>query len=278
MRKRLTIIGAAVLAVALVTAFAYIRIDNPEGEPYMNPTVTDAQLVDVSEATVFFAHQSVGVNVLDGVTTVYQGHGLPALPVAETTGGGAPGAGLLHIRIGKNGDPLGKIAAFDSMIRNGLGDDIDVAILKLCYADVRRGDDVDAIFTAYRDTLAALQRDYPDVTFVAATVPLNVKRSPVDTVKVWLGRANRLDPEHNTLREQLNTMLRNEYADTGLLFDVAALESTSPDGSRITGRHDGKLYYALDKAYASDSGHLNTVGAARVAEGFLAVLATALDS
>lgn len=277
MRKRLMILGAAVVVVALVAAFAYLRIDNPEGEAFMRPTVTDEQLENVSEATVFFAHQSVGGNVLDGIASVYADHGVPTPSVTEVGAGDVADADLLHVRIGTNGDPLGKIDAFSSMIRSGLGDEVDVAMLKLCYADVRDGADVDTIFAAYRDTIAALQRDYPEVRFVAATVPLYTKRGPVATLKGWLGRGDKYGPEHNALREHLNAMIRAEYATSGALFDIAAIESTAPDGDRITGRHNGQLYYALDQGYASDRGHLNETGAAAAAEGFVVTVSEALS-
>lgn len=276
MRKRLIKTGAAVVLVALIAVFAYVRIDNPEGEPHMNPTATDGQLKEVGGATVLFAHQSVGVNVLDGISAVYQAQGLPAPSITDLSDGAASTGGLMHVRIGANGDPLGKIAAFDAMIRSGLGDEVDVAMLKLCYADVRAGANIAAVFAAYRDTIASLQRDYPDVTFVAATVPLNVKRDPIATIKGWLGRGDNYGPEHNVLREELNELLREEYAASGLLFDVAATESTTPSGERITGRHGGRTYYALDRAYASDRGHLNESGALVAAHAFLVVVARAL--
>ena len=276
MLRRLTILAAAATAVVLVAAFTYVRIDNPDGEAHVNPTVTDEQLTDASEATVFFAHQSVGVNVVDGIAAVYANHDVPTPAVVDVTDGQTADAGLLHLRIGTNGDPHGKIHAFDAMIRDGLGDDVDVAMLKLCYVDIRDGADIDAIFTDYRDTIAALQHDYPQTSFVAATVPLNTKRDPVATLKGWLGRGDRYGAEHNALREQLNAMIRAEYAGAGALFDIAAIESTAPDGNRSTGRHRGTVYYALDQGYASDHGHLNEAGAVAAAQGFLSVVSEAL--
>lgn len=276
MRKKLMIVAAAAAAVALVAAFAYVRA-NPRGESYMSPTVNETDLASLAESTVFFAHQSVGANVLDGIPSVYADHGVSAPTITETTGAAADGPGLLHVQIGTNGDPLGKIEAFDSMIRSGLGDTIDVAVLKLCYVDIHEGADVEAIFAAYRDTLAALQRDYPDVAFIASTVPVTVKRGPLASLKALLGKADRYGPEHNTVRQELNSLLRDEYSASGRLFDVAALESTTAGGDRVTGRHDGRVYYSLNEAYASDRGHLNSVGAAAVATGFLAVVAGALE-
>lgn len=275
MRTRLTIAAATTIVVVLVAGYAWVRVDRPAGVPYEAPTASDEDLADVADATILFAHQSVGLNILDGMASVYADRGMTAPQVVDVSGGGAPGS-VMHVRIGENQDPLGKIEAFDALIRSGVGDQIDVAVLKLCYEDIREGDDPEAVFAAYRDTLAQLQQDYPDVAFVAATVPLNIKRGPLGTVKNWFGRGDNYGPEHNVVRERFNTMIREEYAD-GLLFDVAAIESTAPDGTRITGLYQGALYYALDKAYASDSGHLNGTGAATVAEGFLAVVARALQ-
>jgi hypothetical protein len=42
--------------------------------------------------------------------------------------------------------------------------------------------------------------------------------------------------------------------------DLAAIESTKPDGTRVSGRYDNQGYFALYDGYASDVGHLNAVG------------------
>lgn len=276
MRRILVIAVAALSVTGLLTAYSLFLGDRATGDPYDPPTASADQVRAVAGARVFFAHQSVGVNILDGLADVYQAHGLPA-PRTVQPGEAGPEDRLIEVRIGENGDGLGKIEAFDALLRDGLAEDLDVAILKLCYTDIREGEDVGRLFRAYTDTLTALEQDYPEVTFVAATVPLQVKRGPLGKVKAWLGKPDRLGPEHNTTREQFNALVRAEYAGTGHLFDVASIESTSPDGNRKAGKHDGELYYSLDKAYASDSGHLNATGAAAVAEGFVAAVAGAID-
>ena len=103
---------------------------------------------------------------------------------------------------------MGKIAEFDRVIRSGIGDSVDVAVLKLCYVDVREGDDVNAVFehtgTRWRRSNATI----PDVTFLYMTVPLTtefggplerakrrVKDSSVATTSscrrtTWLGRSS----------------------------------------------------------------------------------------
>ncbi len=45
-------------------------------------------------------------------------------------------------------------------------------MMKLCYVDIAADTDVDALFAAYRETIATLERDFPKVTFVHVTVPL----------------------------------------------------------------------------------------------------------
>lgn len=275
MRRAVTLVLVAVSVAALGAGYVYVR-NNPAADPYHPPTASSENLSAVSEARVLFAHRSVGDNILSGVPAVYAEHNLPSPEFVELSEAG-PDDNLVHLRIGENGDALGKIEAFDGLIRGGLGEEIDVAVLKLCYTDVRGGDDVNTIFTTYRDTFAALQEDYPDVTFVPATVPLQVKRGPLGIVKAWAGRGDFLGAENNAAREDLNSMIRSEYADTAFIFDVASIESTTEGGDRVTGRHDGDVYFSLNKDYALDAGHLNATGASVAAESFLAVIASGLQ-
>jgi len=40
------------------------------------------------------------------------------------------------------------------------------------------------------------------------------------------------------------------------LFDLAAIESTAPDGTRASFMKDGKTYYQMVSDYTHDGGHL----------------------
>lgn len=277
MRRAGILTVVAVSVAALTSAYVFAHGRWVDGEPFTPPTVSPEDLVAVSNSRVFFAHQSVGVDILKGMAEVYRDHGLAPPPIAELSDSGAEAdETVVHVRIGKNRDPLGKIEHFDALIRGGLGDEIDAAVLKLCYVDVRDGTDVDALFASYRDTLADLQRDYPAVVFVAATVPVSVRRGPLGTLKGWLGRGDNFGSEHNVARQELNALIRREYADTSLLFDLAAIESTSAQGDRVAGTHDGDLFYALTKDYARDAGHLNATGGAVAAKGLLSIVGRGL--
>jgi lysophospholipase L1-like esterase len=67
-------------------------------------------------------------------------------------------------------------------------------------------------------------------------------------------------------------MLRDEYPGDGL-FDLAAAESTAPDGSRAGSDFRGQYCNQLYDGYAADEGHLNREGAQVVATAWLKAVA-----
>lgn len=237
--------------------------------------ITTRELDDASHARVFFGHQSVGMNILDGVPGVYSSHGVAA-PVIEQagTGPGIPAGGVDHAFIGENGKPLLKIQDFDAKLRSGIGNSVDVAMMKFCYVDVDRTTNVDELFAAYQTTMAGLQRDFPNVTFVYATVPLTTDPGLLTTLKGWIKGTGSSWQADNAARERLNELIRHEYSDQHL-FDLAAVESTAPDGGRVTGTYDGQPYFRLYDGYASDPGHLNDDGARVAATAWLKSIAQA---
>jgi hypothetical protein len=235
--------------------------------------ISAANLEKVARTRVFFGHQSVGMNILDGVRAVFADHSVQAPPIEERrTAPDAGGGFISHALIGENTKPLQKIQEFDAVIRNGMGQQVDVAVLKLCFIDVTPGTDVDALFATYRDTMAALEKDFPHVAFVKTTVPLTTEPGRLSKVKQWLSGNDGYGAAANAARERLNELIRKEY-EGDRLFDVAAVESTAPDGSRVSGRYQGQPYFALYGGYASDSGHLNADGSRRAATAWLAAIA-----
>jgi hypothetical protein len=273
-------VGASVAAGLLLT-----RDDEPHVPVHemVTAAVSRDDLVAAGRARVFFDHQSVGMNVLDGVPDVYAEYGLapPRVQLFSERPGGAEtvaqqgGDGFLaHAFFGQNGDPLAKIADFDATVRGGVGDEVDVALMKLCYVDVTSETDVDEVFERYRSTLAALERDYPHVAFLHATTPLTTDPGWGSRVKKLLGRDPHLGPPDNEARERLNELIRREYRGDRLL-DLAAIESTAPDGSRSAGETSGRRYYSLYRGYAADPGHLNEAGAAIAAAHLLHLVADA---
>jgi hypothetical protein len=238
--------------------------------------ISATDLEQVARTRVFFGHQSVGRNILDAVPAVFSAHGVQAPPIEQRrTATEASGGYIAEALIGENTKPLQKIQDFDAVMRSRPGLEVDVAVVKLCYIDIVPGTEVDAVFTAYRESMAALERDFPHITFVKATVPLTTRLSTLTKLKQRLrGNDDAYGAAANARRERLNELIRKEYGGDDL-FDLAAVESTAPDGSRVSGRHQGQPYFALYDGYASDVGHLNAEGSRRVATAWLAAIARA---
>jgi hypothetical protein len=237
--------------------------------------ITGTDLAKVSRTTVFFGHQSVGVNILDGVGSVYAAHGMPTPVIEEgATDPGRDGGFIDHAFIGENRNPLLKIQDFAAKLRSGLGQHVDVAMMKLCYVDVTSDVDVEALFAKYYEIIAALERGFPKVAFVHVTVPLTTEQGELSKLKARLTGSSRYGPAENASRERLNALIRREYAGNRL-FDLAAVESTAPDGSRADGMYDGQQYYRLYDGYAFDYGHLNREGGRLAATAWLKAIARA---
>ena len=236
--------------------------------------ITGEDLAKVARAKVFFGHQSVGMNVLDGVGGVYVTHGMAAPLIEEgATDPGRGGGFIDHAFVGENGNPLLKIQDFAAKLRSGLGQHVDVAMMKFCYVDINSSTDVNALFATYRTTMAALQREVPSVTFIYVTVPLTTDARFLSRLKSRLTGSSG-GVADNAARERLNALIRHHYGGDHL-FDLAAVESTAPDGSRVSGMYEGHRYYALYNGYAADFGHLNAEGARVVATAWLKAIARA---
>jgi hypothetical protein len=235
--------------------------------------VSAAQLKAFLGLRLFFGHQSVGYNILDGLRDVFAQRGVEGPTVVEGRAISAQaGPALHHATIGENGDPLGKIHDFDSIMRAGAAGQVDVAFMKLCYVDVSPATDVRRVFDDYKAVMAGLHRDYPKALFLHMTVPLtSQEKGPKALARRLLGRQVRGYAD-NAARESLNALLRAEYGGTGLLFDLALAEATGADGTRQKHTMDGKGYYAMQAAYTDDGGHLNARGRVHVAEELLAFL------
>lgn len=237
--------------------------------------ITAEDLASVSRTRVFFGHQSVGMNVLGAVPGIYAEHGLTPPPIGQGQAQpGEDGGFIAHAFIGENEKPRFKIQSFDAIMRSGIGQPVDVAMMKFCYVDIKADTDIVALYARYRDTLAALERDFPEVVFVHVTVPLMVDQGGLSRLKSRVTGNTRFGRAENVARERLNDLIRRE-SEGAYLFDLAAVESTGPDGKRATGLHAGEQYFHLYGGYASDPGHLNGDGARAAAVAWLRTIAQA---
>jgi hypothetical protein len=223
---------------------------------------------------IFFGHQSVGTNIMEGVGDVVRDEPRIGLRVADGDDALNGGGGVFaHGRIGRNGDPGFKTDEFARLIEGPLRGKVDVAFHKYCYADFSETTDVPAVFDHYRKSMTRLRAEFPGVVFVHVTTPLVRGQSgPKAAIKRLLGRPLR-GYAGNFARERFNDLLRQAYGGREPLFDLAAIESTRPDGRREVIRSGGRSAYALVPTYTTDGSHLNEVGRRRVAADLLVFLA-----
>jgi hypothetical protein len=234
----------------------------------MNTTSTAATMTrsdwDAARGrTIFFGHQSVGENILDGLRQIAAAEQWPALTVVE---GSAPASGpaLVHSKVGANGDPSSKIVGFKQALDAGAGASAEVALMKFCFWDIRADTDVDKVFAEYRSTMSDISRRYPNLTLLHATVPLVVEdRDFRARIRRMVGSSVPTDAD-NARREALNQKIRATYGDR--VFDIARAEQ-DPIAS------GGDVPY-LAASFSSDGAHLNDVGRRQVASEFVRTVAT----
>jgi hypothetical protein len=260
MRKYLAI-GTACAALSM-TGCDGGKAEKMETVPPSPDTITMESLKSLSEKKIFFGHQSVGWNIIDGLKEIAREKGWAGFTFVETrTPRTAPG--FYHCTIGQNGDPLGKIKDFESIIRGGMGDRVDIALMKFCYVDFGPETDSEAVFSEYRATMNRLEAEYPKVTFVRVTVPLCVdapEKGLKASIMHLLGKVD-WSVASNVARERINSLIRADCSKNNRpLYDLALSESTSAQGVRIEIKHGGKTYYALRDEYTTDGGHLNAQG------------------
>lgn len=277
LRRRLILV--ITLSVALILMGGVVVVLTERSERVADYAVpTSAELTSVARSRILFAHQSVGDNILGGVRDLFEVSEVGPIQIVETSSSvGSSGEFVAHTHIGTNGDPLGKLRDFETVLAGPLGDDLEVALIKLCYVDVVAATDVGALFNAYAAAMDRLEAEHPKIAFVYTTVPLTTDRTWKSTLKSWLGRDDEMAPDDNIAREHYNRLIRERYADTGRLFDIAAVESGLLDEPSVRTKGD-RAYYVLNRALSIDAGHLNDVGSRAAAAKFIQVVAAALAS
>ena len=233
--------------------------------------VTAEQWTSLAERTFYFGHQSVGANIIEGVREISAQRPDIKLRVVSGSTAASPGA-LNEFPIGRNEDPESKNAAIVQATHGALGPK-PVVMFKYCYVDIDDRTDPAKLFERYRQTVAQLRAQHPEATVVHVTLPLQTEPSMLRYVMNKV-RGMSTSREENAIRAEYNRMLRAAYVGKEPVFDLAALESTRSDGTVEYGLLKGAKVPALAREWSADSGHLNAAGRKRVAEQFLATLAT----
>lgn len=234
------------------------------------PEVTRAAWQRLAQRKVFFGHQSVGQNLVDGVRLLSRESGTNLPVVLSDRPDLIRGPAFIHAPVGMNGDPGSKARAFAEAVSHGLGEEGGVAFYKYCYLDFGPTTDVQRVFAEYRQTVDALAERYPRLTILHVTAPLTTVESfPRSLVKRLLGRVTAR--QVNAKRNQYNALLRRAYED-GQIFDLARWESTRPDGSRSFVLEGGDTVYVMAAEWTLDGGHLNSRGQRLLATRLLTFL------
>lgn len=238
--------------------------------------ITAEQWERLATARIFFGHQSVGGNVLEGVQELLAQRQTGLRVVEIDASGEMQEPGLYHAAVGRNGEPATKLSEFRAVVENRMGES-GMAVLKYCYADIALDTDPEALFSEYRQAVDELRARQPEMKVVHATLPLV---TDIGTLRYAAAAVRRLPSgrEQNLIRHRYNELLRQTYEGKDPIFDLARLESTRADGGASAVRFRGATVPVLAAEWTYDGGHLNEAGRRRAAEAFLVTLAQAYES
>jgi hypothetical protein len=231
-------------------------------------SVPQASWSALARRRVYFAHQSVGANLAQGLEAVLAEHpGLPIRLVRSQHPDSVEGGAIIHDVVGENGAPMSKTDAFVKIVGSPGGSPVDVAMQKFCYADFDRHTDTDSVFEEYSRRIEALRLARPDLQIVHVTAPLLEQKFYIkDVARRILGKTTLGDRQEKVRR--FNATLRARYAGRDPVFDLAAIEAGA--GTVAASRPE-----ALQPGYATpDGGHLNAYGRKVMAVEFLRFLAS----
>jgi len=274
MTKTLTRLGAGLL---LLTACKEPSVPQSSAAVPAAQDLSAEQQQKLKTRRIFFGHQSVGGNVMDGLGKLAEAGTPVPLKVEKTLNLDSSQAGVLaHEWIGENEHPKTKLDALDAAVR-GSASGADVVMFKFCYTDFGKDVDPAQVFAAYRDEVRALRSLRPGLTLVHITTPVP---EPEGTIAYMLRKAR----GKMTLRERIakinryNDLLKQEFGGKEPLFDLALLESQGPDGNRATVAEGGQALGVLNPAWSADGSHLNDAGRTAIAKQLLVFLADSLPA
>ena len=266
---RLALLSLAV--AALIAGCGRPMEQDARGERVLAKARTEATAV-LDKSRVFFAHQSVGENIVEGLTALEKDKGVQGLKIVEQATAVADGAFFAHAKIGRNGDPKGKTDAFLAALEGGLGDRLDIAFQKYCFVDIDAQTNVEDLFGYYREAMARVRREFPRLRLVHVTTPLvHVQTGPRALVKRLMGRV----PDHyedNLARERFSALMRREYGGREPVFDLAMIEASRPGSRPEAIQFRGAQVFELLPEYTTDGAHLNGPAEERVATELLLFL------
>ncbi len=243
----------------------------PSSSANDNP-LTAQDLAHLANLRIFFGHQSVGDDIVQGLKDVMASDPRLKLNIVNSADPqSVAGPAFIESHIGRNGDPPSKTQAFAAVVDRGMGREGGIAMFKYCYVDIDASTDIPRMFDNYRRGIDALKLKHPSLRIVHITVPLTtVEPGAKAWVKGILGRTTAR--EINRKRNEYNRLLVQTYGGTDPIFDLAEVESTHRDGSRSWFTFNNQKIFSLAPEFTVDGGHLNETGRRAAAQRLLRVL------
>lgn len=211
------------------------------------------QFDQIGQLKWYFAHASVGANIMDGIADLHRLEP-KSYEIRSLTAGSSPPPsterGVIYEQQRGNPGWKAKEDMFSANVRNGWHfPRVDVAINKLCFIDEL------ASLNYYINSMTNLEAACPGTMIVYTTMPLTTK-----------------EDLKNYLRNRYNDRLRQWCRQEGkVLWDLADIEAHDPMGKLCTFRYWGADRQKLCPEYTSDGGHLNERGRDLVARSFYAM-------
>lgn len=215
----------------------------------------------IGQTRSFFAHASVGGNIISGLNALHSAN--PSrYPLVVVSDDGTPPATTVAGRIYEyqRGNPgwQSKVTLFEQYISAGWNaSKIDIASNKFCYIDPT------ADWDTFRNSMTGLEANNPGVTFIYWTIPLTTSEDS----------SNR---QANTFNQSLRDWMAQTAQAGKILLDIADIEAWSPSGVETSYTYGGTTYQKLYSGYTSDGGHLNSAGSQLVAMGLYQAYAAAV--
>lgn len=272
----------------VVSSFLIMVLMACRGEQPMlrKPRVKDdAELLQIAKdmaklrsKKIFFGHHSVGNNIIDGLKQIAAEDPRFKLDIQKDNKGYNFDHSLFaHAGVGQNMNPRSKCDDFLDWMKSGFGGKVDIAFFKFCFVDINSDSDPKEIFDYYRKTMEHLENAYPDMKFVYVTVPLMTR--PGGTKNFVKRLINYHNPDIANIKHcEFNQLLRSHYQGKKPIFDLAAVESTYPDGRRNGFNYKDKMCFSLIPEYTNDGGHLDELGRYRAAKELLLLLTKGMAS
>ncbi|MCL1790658.1 MAG: hypothetical protein FWG40_04785 [Peptococcaceae bacterium] len=231
----------------------------------------------IAETSWFFAHGSLGVNILDGMEALHKEnpelYPLVVRVISPSVASKKPAdvvPGTIYAVNRGNPDESAKRELFETFTEKGWGRQVTAVMNKLSYTDrsdidakldwdenIRKANDVAEY---YRYTMVKIQLANPELKVVSTTMPLTAREVPA-----------------NFMRYAFNQELRRICGEMDtFLLDIADVESCFPDGTPNRDVHNpsGVMAEQLVELYSTDGGHMNSDGKRRLAKAWYAMAAS----